>query len=276
MNLREAMRFFEEKTRASINIHTQHPAFLNSENLKLAPDQYLHHGHFCRFIKLGNEFKKCTVNKSATIRRAQKGRVFCSVCPFGLWEMAMPLVMNGELAAVLYLGHFTISGKPLRIPTGQHWTGGTPEPVTREKMKDLREAGKFLVSLIRLEIELWIASGGMKSRKRDETFYLDNTRRFIDCNFSKNIALSDLADILRVTPNHLGELIFEQSGRTFRELLNERRVKEAKVYLKLHRNLKIGQIAALCGFLDSNYFSTVFRKITGISPIQFRKSELSD
>ena len=58
----------------------------------------------------------------------------------------------------------------------------------------------------------------------------------------------------------------------FRELLLERRIREAKVYLKLHRNHSITQIATLCGFHDSNYFSTCFHRLTGVSPRQYRES----
>ena len=57
-------------------------------------------------------------------------------------------------------------------------------------------------------------------------------------------------------------------------LLLERRIKEAQVYLKLHRHLSVTRIASLCGFHDSNYFSTCFRRIAGCSPREYRAGPL--
>ncbi|MBO5959088.1 MAG: helix-turn-helix transcriptional regulator, partial [Lentisphaeria bacterium] len=84
-------------------------------------------------------------------------------------------------------------------------------------------------------------------------------------------SLKDLADKLHCHTGYLGERIRAQFGKTFRQLLAERRVEESKVFLKLHREYTVGKIASLCGFDDSNYFSSVFRKITGISPAAYRK-----
>ena len=62
-------------------------------------------------------------------------------------------------------------------------------------------------------------------------------------------------------------------GKTFRQALTERRLHEAKIYLKLHRKLSISYISHLCGFSDSNYFSLVFHRHTGLSPGAYRNNK---
>ena len=88
---------------------------------------------------------------------------------------------------------------------------------------------------------------------------------------SEDIRLTDLTGFLRVNPNYLGGLLKNRLGKNFHALLTERRLREAKIYLRLHRHLTVGHISSLCGFSDSNYFSLVFRRYCGMPPGKYRK-----
>ncbi len=274
MILSELLRLLERKNSASISLEVRHPAFYRANALKLAPDQYLHHSSFCRAAKMSDANFLCSANKHRSLQIASFGRSFCGCCPHGIWELAQPLLLNGELACVLYLGNF----REQRPPTlsGVSWNGVLPPEITPEKKLRLRKCARFLAEFIRCEIELFAGTGAMDGKQRDESFYLENCRRFIDCHYLENIALSDLADLLKIHPNYLGALLKKQTGQTFRGLLNSRRIDEAKVYLKLHKNFSVSKIARLCGFSDSNYFSAVFHKLSGVSPGQYRKNEKTE
>ncbi len=272
MVLSELLRLLEQKYSASISIEVRHPAFYRANPLKLAPDQYLHHSSFCRAAKMSDTNLLCSANKHRSLRIASLGRAFSGCCPHGIWELAQPLLLNGELACVIYLGNFRDAGRSPAF-SGSSWNGVLPPEITQEKKRRLRESARFLAEFIRCEIELFAGTGAMDAKQHDESFYLENCRRFIDCHYLENIALSDLADLLKTNPNYLGPLLKKLTGQTFRGLLNARRVDEAKVYLKLHQNLSVSRIARLCGFSDSNYFSAVFHKYSGISPGQYRKNE---
>lgn len=71
-------------------------------------------------------------------------------------------------------------------------------------------------------------------------------------------------------PNYLGQTIEQQCGKTFRELLQEYRIEKAKVLLSVGE-YSVTETAFGCGFNDSNYFSTVFRKRVGVSPREYRR-----
>lgn len=256
MNLDAALRLLEQRHNAVFSIHTLHPAFLECEALRLAPDQYLHHGEFCRATKMHGGQAVCVRNKDRSLAVARFGRPFHGTCPFGVWDYAFPVRPGAELIAVIYAGSFRITDQL------------APSP---EKIAAMHRACSFLNDLILLEIALWRKTAGTgKQRPRD--YYIRNIEFLIDRHFSNDLSLEDAAETLRVSPNYLGELIKRQTGKNFRELLLERRIREAKVYLKLHRNHSITQIATLCGFHDSNYFSTCFHRLTGVSPRQYRES----
>jgi AraC-like DNA-binding protein/mannose-6-phosphate isomerase-like protein (cupin superfamily) len=73
-----------------------------------------------------------------------------------------------------------------------------------------------------------------------------------------------------VSPNHLNRLLRQQTGLTFRQLLIQRRLENAKSLLR-SGDETCTEIAMACGFGDSNYFARLFRRKTGLSPTEFRR-----
>lgn len=251
MKLAKLLRHIAAKTGAIVNIEAIHSVFLAVDSLRLDPDQYVHSGSICRRMKMDGNFKTCSANKARSLSIAKNSRVFYGQCPFGLWEMACPVIYSHKLAAVIYLGHFKAA-------------------LSREKKKELLKWGKFAADFIRTEFEILAAERPGIFRKRPELSLADRSIAFIEQQYTRDISISELARLLEVNPNYLSGVIHSATGKTFRKLLVEKRIREAEIYLKLHRNKSISEIAILCGFNDSNYFSTVFKKLTGQSPLSYR------
>jgi len=57
------------------------------------------------------------------------------------------------------------------------------------------------------------------------------------------------------------------------DYLNQTRMTHAKSLLQMTQ-LSIQEVAARCGFNDSSYFCRIFKKYSGLSPIQYRSSML--
>ncbi len=269
MILSELMRYMAEKHGATVNVEALHPAFYNRESLKLAPDQYLHHGAYCLYAKLRGDFTICSRNKRRSVALARDGKIRCGLCPNGVWDLACPVLVYGNLAAVVYVGHFSVPEHPARVFPSARFTGVLPR-LLPEKIPELTAAAEFIAEFVRIEVDRFLRDGGLDAKRHDDRFYADNSKRFIDSKYRENITLKELADTLSMNPNYLGALLKRHYGQTFREMLNHRRVEEAKVYLTLHRNLNISRIAILCGFNDSNYFSVVFKRLTGMMPSAWR------
>ena len=231
--------------------------------LKLAPDQFLHHGAFCRYHKTHQGLGECSRNKARSIEIARRGRAFSGCCPCGIWDLALPILWRGELTGVLYLGGFAGRPRPELYPQGFPRTA-----VTEARKRELLRLGNFIAEFIRIELERNRDSWPVRG---DEASYLALARHFIDQNYNLPIGLTDLAEQLRMNPNYLGGILKRAGGKTFRQLLNERRIHEAKLRIQLHVEESIQSIAAGCGFPDSNYFCSVFKKLTGCAPTVYRK-----
>lgn len=95
-------------------------------------------------------------------------------------------------------------------------------------------------------------------------------------NYATNISLAALAEANHISPAHLSRLFKAQTGLSFQDYLSSLRLKQARKLLESGEKLSMTQIAARCGFNDSNYFSTRFRQLYGMSPLRYRKACRSD
>ncbi len=93
---------------------------------------------------------------------------------------------------------------------------------------------------------------------------------------SKNITLknkvSDYAELLNISPNHLNKCVKSTTGKSANDLVNEMILLEAKVMLK-QTNLSVKEIAYNVGKSEVSVFSRFFKTQIGISPSDYRLLE---
>jgi two-component system response regulator YesN len=72
--------------------------------------------------------------------------------------------------------------------------------------------------------------------------------------------------------SHLSYLFKKETGQSFSEYLTARRIEKACALLERSR-MKIYEVAANCGYSDTNYFLKLFRRSVGTTPAQYRKDK---
>lgn len=99
---------------------------------------------------------------------------------------------------------------------------------------------------------------------------LDEQRLYLD----PGLTLDSLAAELSVPRTHLSQVLNQSLGRSFLELVNERRAAEATRLLRRAdlRHLTIEAIARRCGFASRSTFYEVFRRTTGVTPTEYRRA----
>lgn len=93
---------------------------------------------------------------------------------------------------------------------------------------------------------------------------------YINEHYMESISLTKAAEEVGVTPGYLTTLFAQTIGDGFVDYLNKIRIDRACNYLH-DGQLKIYEVAYKVGFKDEKYFARVFKKITQVSPSQFRK-----
>lgn len=93
---------------------------------------------------------------------------------------------------------------------------------------------------------------------------------YISKNYAKNINLEMTAEYVNKSKNYFSYLFKKELGISFVEYLNQVRIEAAKKLLDTTDH-KTYEISDQVGYSDYKYFSSVFKKLTGMSPAQYKK-----
>ena len=98
-------------------------------------------------------------------------------------------------------------------------------------------------------------------------------QKLIEKNFATLKLPRDYAELLYITPNHLNAVCNDFLGISAGEVIRNRILLEAKRLL-INLNFTIAEIGYQLNFTDNSYFSKFFKKYTGLTPEEFRKTTL--
>ena len=93
----------------------------------------------------------------------------------------------------------------------------------------------------------------------------------IETSYASEITVQKLRQQVYVTPQYLSRLFSKFLGCSVYKYLTNYRINKAKELLLTHQRMEIQQISQLVGFLDTSHFIAMFKKFTGITPLDFRK-----
>lgn len=85
------------------------------------------------------------------------------------------------------------------------------------------------------------------------------------------LTLAELSRQLHVNSSYLSALFKKETGLGFAAYLTEQRVDKAKELLE-KTNLRLLEVADLCGFEDQSYFTKVFVRRAGMTPREYRQA----
>jgi two-component system, response regulator YesN len=85
------------------------------------------------------------------------------------------------------------------------------------------------------------------------------------------LTLADAAAQLHVNTSYLSGHFKRETGMGFSQFINEQKINKSKDLLE-KTNLRLLEIADLCGFEDQSYFTKVFGKRVGMSPREYRST----
>lgn len=96
-------------------------------------------------------------------------------------------------------------------------------------------------------------------------------KKDIDENYSTILSLTEITDKLYFSSGYASKMFKKYTNQTINEYLLERRMQEAKKLLK-NSKLKSSEVARKVGYQSNTYFTTAFKKYTGLTPTEYRNS----
>ena len=97
--------------------------------------------------------------------------------------------------------------------------------------------------------------------------------QLVEENYQKNLSVSDYAEMLNITSNHLTQVVKDCAGKTTNIILQEKQLLEIKRLL-VYTQLGVSEIAHQLNFADQSYFTKFFKRATGLTPLRFRNESM--
>lgn len=92
---------------------------------------------------------------------------------------------------------------------------------------------------------------------------------YIDQNYMRRLTLDDVAQQVYLTRTYICQLFSAHMGISFVSYLEQLRLSKAQELLQA-TDMSIPQIAEQVGYSTPGYFAKVFKKRTGMTPVQYR------
>lgn len=106
-------------------------------------------------------------------------------------------------------------------------------------------------------------------RSKAEPVTIWKARKYIEEHADEKVSLTKVANAVNGNANYLSERFKQVTGTKFVEYVA--RIRVEKAYRLLHDgNLRISDIAFAAGFQSLSQFNRIFKKLSGVSPTQFR------
>lgn len=99
-------------------------------------------------------------------------------------------------------------------------------------------------------------------------------KQYLNQHYAEEFSLDILSQATDYSKNYLCRIFCENVGMTIASYLNEVRVSHAADLLT-HTDLEVAEIGRRCGYNSVHYFIKTFKKLVGIPPGAYRKSELT-
>ncbi len=96
-------------------------------------------------------------------------------------------------------------------------------------------------------------------------------KEYLDNNYSEHITLETLTSLTHMNKYYMAHSFTKFTGLSPIQYLNQRRL-EAACQLLRDTDFSVSDISSLTGFSSQSYFTQIFRKFYGITPIKYRQS----
>lgn len=143
-----------------------------------------------------------------------------------------------------------------------------------KEFKEADDVSQLAMEGLALEMLADLARASRQVKTKREPRWLHRVVEIVRDEFARPLALSELARTVDVHPTHLAEVFRQHYQCTLGEFIRRTRVEQAIRQMADHR-ASLADISLAAGFSDQSHFSRVFKRITGMTPAQFRHLHFS-
>lgn len=250
---------------------------VNGNDICLNP---VNHKAFCRLINSApGGCSRCQECDAMAVRKSAEQRgPYLYRCHAGVCDAVLPVIDGGMPVAYLVFGQLLDDS-----PIEEQWAAARAKLDWYEgDMEELRKAFFSLRQYSAEELDAYmeilkalssyiLLEGMIRTAERTDAQRLE---RYLDTHYMEKLSLQSISSDLYIGRTKLCALAKQLSGgKTLTHMIAQRRVDAAKTML-LQGSAPISVVAERCGFSDYNYFTKIFKSLTGCTPSAYRKQML--
>ena len=241
-------------------------------------------GHYCEFCEKaralpgGREACEKSDKGEAIMLAKQYKEPFFYECHMGMRELVIPLIREETLLGLVFVGQSRMEDTCNdKIGLNASRLNGDPAEFLKlyhklplVSQKNILNIGTILTQYF--DVRIWnneLLSSDTTSVGSNidlaEAIY-----RYVQLNYRHKLSTKDIAGEFHVNASYASRRFSQRYQRTITEHISRVRIERAKMLLQ-ETEAPIGNIALNVGFDDINYFSRVFKEITKVSPLAYRK-----
>jgi two-component system response regulator YesN len=130
-----------------------------------------------------------------------------------------------------------------------------------------REASELRDTMLALFVKLTNYFAHKQTNKNSRT--IQKIKDIISQKYMENLTVARLSEEVYLSPNYISLIFKQETGESVTEYVTKVRMEAAKELLKAP-DLKILDVSEMVGYENPTYFSTVFKKYTGMHPQKYR------
>lgn len=107
------------------------------------------------------------------------------------------------------------------------------------------------------------------NQEKESNVIILRAKQFINKHFCENISLEVVSEHLSLSPSYFSSLFSRATGESFIDYVTNLRIGLAKELIKSAK-YKVYEISEMVGYDNPHYFSRIFKKVVGVSPLDFK------
>lgn len=284
--LAEYLDFLKTEQKLDIVVFDRTGMFAAHDVLDRVLQPYLNHTNpYCMHVKSNQTlWAHCIILKEQVLQRcSRQSKAFFGTCHCGVGEYVQPLWtrlgLTGFISATGYRAEPDLLAR--RLPSTASKYNLNADNLQSIYNQELRpQDGKPQQVMMQLSLLAWLLraivdenltqENALSSGQWQPLCLIARALDYINEMYANNLTLEEIARYCNCSKSHLQHLFQTHRRQTVWQYLQKARMEKARRLL-IETEWPISHLAAMVGFNDANYFSTVFSRDSGLSPRRYRQ-----
>lgn len=235
----------------------------------------MHSNPYCLHIKSNRDCLSGCVAEHTRIIHSCGKEPFFSMCSAGAWEFSYPVYFGDLLMCIINVSGYCLDEKKGHRAAENYLkkydrdSNLLLETYDKALEKNVPPIEKITAVINPLIYMLELAYKEFPPTENNDLY--TRILHYLNEHHNEKITIEDMAEALHYSASAICHIFKKRNGMGISAYLTELRMKEAKNLVE-NTKLSITEIAYAVGILDSGYFSKLFKKSFGLSPMAVRKS----